>query len=208
MDVPDLRANTDRRLADINHVTSFGLLHSAGSHLGAAYDPNPYHVPPERLTDGRPSVCCFALARRALLREGATGTYGRGTGSTNSLAARAFSDGEASRQEWTLESKRLAACGMKFYQIAMRDNDPRAAMMFLKASERRATPCGANAPQGHSVQIMHLTATEQMKPSLRQYHARERELIDKRDLDGDQSPEVLTEINERAKRNRGPVGEA
>jgi hypothetical protein len=26
-----------------------------------------------------------------------------------------------------LEAKRLAACGLRFYQIAMRDNDPQAA---------------------------------------------------------------------------------
>jgi len=59
-------------------------------------------------------------------------------------ALEAFSNGEALRLEWMLESKRLAACGMRFYQIAMRDNDPQAATIFLKASERRATLTGAN----------------------------------------------------------------
>ena len=45
-----------------------------------------------------------------------------------------------------LEAKRLAACGLRFYQIAMRNNDPQAAVIFVKASERQATLMGANAP--------------------------------------------------------------
>jgi DNA-directed RNA polymerase specialized sigma24 family protein len=135
-----------------------------------------------------------------------------------SQAVAAFSDGEALRQEWALESKRLAACGMRFYQIAMRDNDTQAAMIFLKASERRATLCGANAPQGHSVHIMHQTATEQKKTSTEKIRdvldiilhitPRERELIDKREVENDQSTEIPREINElREKRNLGPLGE-
>ena len=60
-------------------------------------------------------------------------------------ALAAFSDGEALRLDWMLESKRLAAIGLKFYQIAMRDSDPQAAVIFIKASERRANLMGANA---------------------------------------------------------------
>jgi hypothetical protein len=42
--------------------------------FGLLNDPNHHHVPRERLTDGRPCVCCFALAREGMLMEGAKGT--------------------------------------------------------------------------------------------------------------------------------------
>jgi hypothetical protein len=131
-------------------------------------------------------------------------------------ALEAFSNGEALRLEWMLESKRLAACGMRFYQIAMRDNDPQAATIFLKASERRATLTGANAPVGHSLSIMYKQAAEVQKTSTERIHdafdavlgisMRERQLLDQRELDGDKSPEVLAEINElRAQRGKLPM---
>src|SRR5215468_3862249 len=69
-------------------------------------------------------------------------------------ALAAFSDGDALRLDWMLESKRLAACGLRFYQIAMRGNDPQAAVIFIKASERRASLMGANAPAAASVKLM------------------------------------------------------
>src|SRR5215831_20635269 len=50
------------------------------------------------------------------------------------------------REEWFLEDHRLKTLGLRFYEIALRDNDPQAAVVFLKASERRATLDGANAP--------------------------------------------------------------
>src|SRR5215831_17238935 len=50
------------------------------------------------------------------------------------------------RAEWFLEDHRLKTLGLWFYEIALRDNDPQAAVVFLKASERRATLGGANAP--------------------------------------------------------------
>src|SRR5215471_5520421 len=121
-------------------------------------------------------------------------------------ALAAFSDGDALRLDWMLEAKRLAACGMRFYQIAMRDNDPQAAVIFIKASERRATLMGANAPAAASVKLIHEAKPEEHQtPTQRIRHVldnimhitpRERELLDRRELEDDKSPEVLAEINE------------
>src|SRR5215472_8313671 len=119
-------------------------------------------------------------------------------------ALAAFSDGDALRLDWMLESKRLAACGLRFYQIAMRDNDPQAAMIFIKASERRATLMGANAPAAASVKLIHEAKPEEHQTSTQRIHAahvmgitaRERELTDRHELDGDDSPELLAELDE------------
>src|SRR5215468_4848459 len=110
-----------------------------------------------------------------------------------------FSDGDALRLDWMLEAKRLAACGMKFYQIAMRDNDPQAAVIFIKASERRATLMGANAPAAASVKLIHEAKPEEHQTSTQRIrHAldnvmritpRERELLDRCELEDDKSPE-------------------
>ena len=116
----------------------------------------------------------------------------------------AFFDGDAFRLDWMLEAKRLAACGLGFYQIAMRDNDPQAAMIFIKASERRATLMGANAPAAASVKLIHEAKPEEHQTStqrIRAVHvmgitARERELTDRHELDGDDSPELLAELDE------------
>jgi hypothetical protein len=48
-------------------------------------------------------------------------------------AVKDLADGDALRIEWMLEDRRLRAVGQKFYSIAMRDNDPQAAVIFLKA---------------------------------------------------------------------------
>ena len=78
-------------------------------------------------------------------------------------AVKELSDGDALRQEWMLEDRRLKAIGLKFYNIAMQDDDPQSAIVFLKASERRATLNGLNAPQSYSVQLMNQSApVEQM----------------------------------------------
>ena len=130
-------------------------------------------------------------------------------------ALAAFSDGEALRLDWMLESKRLAAVGMKFYQIAMRDADPAAAVIFIKASERRATLMGANAPAAATVKLIHEQKPEEHKTSLQRARDmldnvlgitfRERQLLDQRELGGDGSLEVLAEINElRAARGQPP----
>src|SRR5215831_5414071 len=106
-------------------------------------------------------------------------------------AIAAFSDGDALRLDWMLESKRLAACGLRFYQIAMRDNDPQAAVIFIKASERRATLMGANAPAAATVKLIHEqkpkpreTSTERLRRALdniQHITPRERELLDRRE---------------------------
>src|SRR5215831_8847070 len=131
-------------------------------------------------------------------------------------ALAAFSDGEALRLDWMLESKRLAAVGMKFYQIAMRDADPAAAVIFIKASERRATLMGANAPAAATVKLIHDAEPKEHKKTTMQEARelldnimgitfRERQLLDRRELGGDGSLEVLAEINElRAARGQPP----
>src|SRR5262249_17450696 len=59
------------------------------------------------------------------------------------------------RTERFLEDHRLKMLGLRFYEIAMRDNDPQSAVVFLKASERRATLGGANAPTSF---VIHATS--------------------------------------------------
>lgn len=54
------------RLAYVSHVMGGGF--------GIFEDRYHTRVPPERLTDGVPSVGCFELAREGLLRDGASGT--------------------------------------------------------------------------------------------------------------------------------------
>ena len=130
-------------------------------------------------------------------------------------ALAAFSDGGALRLDWMLESKRLAAVGLKFYQIAMRDADPAAAVIFIKASERRATLMGANAPAAATVKLIHDAEPKEHKTSIQDARARldafmqisprERALLDRCERDGDQSAETLVEINElRAARGQPP----
>ena len=126
--------------------------------------------------------------------------------SLDEVTLAAFSDGEALRLDWMLEAKRLAACGLRFYQIAMRDNDPQAAVIFIKASERRATLMGANAPAATSMRLIHQaepkeheTTTQEMIRVLDKFTGvtpRERELIDRHEYEGDNSPELLAELAE------------
>ena len=51
-----------------------------------------------------------------------------------------MADAETLRAEWFLEDHRLKTLGLRFYEIALKENDHQAAIVFLKASERRATP--------------------------------------------------------------------
>jgi hypothetical protein len=77
-------------------------------------------------------------------------------------------DGAYMREAWMLEERRLAAVGLKYYQRAMEgDGDPQAAIIFIKASERRATLRGANSPVGHAVTIMHQAAEPQLTSTKR-----------------------------------------
>jgi hypothetical protein len=133
-------------------------------------------------------------------------------------AVKELADGDALRVEWMLEDRRLKAIGLKFYNIAMRDNDPQAAVIFLKASERRASLNGANAPQSHSLHLMNQTAPIEHKTSTQQLRSildnllhisvRERELLDRLELQGEDTPEIRAEINNlRAERGKPPYGE-
>jgi hypothetical protein len=64
-------------------------------------------------------------------------------------------DGERLRETWMLEDRRLAAVSLKFYHRAMEgDGDPQSAVVFIKASERRAVLAGANMPQSHVLQVV------------------------------------------------------
>jgi len=58
-----------------------------------------------------------------------------------------MSSAEALRADWFAEDRRLQILGLRFYELALKDNNHQAAIIFLKASERRATLAGANAPQ-------------------------------------------------------------
>jgi len=132
-------------------------------------------------------------------------------------AARCFS-GDELRRQWLLEAHRLRELGQKYFAKAMGDGAEAAnsAVIFIKASERLATLTGMNAPIGHAVQVIHREAPPQPKTSTEKLRSlldqvmhismRERELLDRRELDGDTSPEVLTEINElRAARGQPPL---
>jgi len=69
-------------------------------------------------------------------------------------------NGAEQRSDWMLTARRLQRIELKFARKAVNDMDPVAAVVSIKASERRATLCGANAPIGHTVAIMHQQAAE------------------------------------------------
>src|SRR5262249_43214376 len=111
------------------------------------------------------------------------------------------------RRELLFEVMRhRALCGKYFDKAMAGDGDRDAGILYIKASERLATLLGMNAPIGHAVQVIHATAlvgqqtsTEEIRgilDNIMHISVRERELLDRRELDGDDSPEVLAEINE------------
>jgi hypothetical protein len=65
-------------------------------------------------------------------------------------------DGEALRSEWTLTARRLRRMELAFDRKAIDDLDCTAAIVAIKASERRASLTGANAQQGHLVTVMRM----------------------------------------------------
>ena len=69
-------------------------------------------------------------------------------------------DGVEQRSQWMLTSRRLELIEVKFARKALDDMDPTAAIVAIKASERRATLTGANAPPAHLVTVMHAQASE------------------------------------------------
>ena len=75
---------------------------------------------------------------------------------------------------------------------------------------------GANAPAAASVKLIHEARPEENKTStdklrrlldnIQHISQRERQLLDRRELDGDESQEVLDEINQlRAARGKPPM---
>src|SRR5215469_12737464 len=70
-------------------------------------------------------------------------------------------DGVEQRSEWMLAARRLQRIELKFARKAFDDMDPTAAIIAIKASERRATLCGANAPIGHAIAVMTQSAEDQ-----------------------------------------------
>src|SRR5215831_7143738 len=101
-----------------------------------------------------------------------------------------------------------------FRSKALVDRDVVAGALLVKVAERRATLLGLNPPLGHAVQVIQhapaerKTSTQEIRDLLddvRGITLRERQLLDRRELDGDESAEVLTEINElRAARGQPP----
>ena len=75
--------------------------------------------------------------------------------------ADALSDGQTLREQWMLEDRRLRAIGLLFYEKAIKEGNPADAMIFIKASERRATMNGANAPTSHQIHLMNDAAPDQ-----------------------------------------------
>src|SRR5215831_17865148 len=104
------------------------------------------------------------------------------------------------REEWFLEDHRLKTLGLRFYEIALRDNDPQAAVVFLKASERRANLGGANAPTSFvihttsQVPVHQMTNAEKMAEALDNFLGigeREKELRHRNDLTEEETAELF-----------------
>ena len=74
-------------------------------------------------------------------------------------------DGAEMRSEWTLTARRLRRMELAFDRKAIDDLDCAAAIVAIKASERRASLTGANAPPGHLVTVMHANAIEHQETS-------------------------------------------
>jgi hypothetical protein len=127
-------------------------------------------------------------------------------------AVATMADGDTLREEWFLEDHRLKTLGLRFYEIALRDNDPQAAVVFLKASERRATLGGANAPTSYTIHAINQapahekTSTEKIAETLDQLlgiSAREQDLRDRDDLTEEETAELVAlEDGREAERQR------
>jgi len=74
-------------------------------------------------------------------------------------------DGTDMRAEWALTARRLRRMALAFDKKAITGLDCAAAVVAIKASERRATLTGANAPPSHLVTIMHQQVSEEQPTS-------------------------------------------
>ena len=133
-------------------------------------------------------------------------------------AAQAF-NGEQLRREWLYEARRLRELGQRYYDKAMTDAEDASssAIIFLKVSERLATlPHESSA--GHAVQLIHSTAplsqqtsTEQIRgvlDNILRITPRERELTDRLELNGEDTPENRAELEQlQAARSNLPAHE-
>jgi hypothetical protein len=146
-----------------------------------------------------------AIARGKSVRE-VSREFERAEAEVRSIVAEAIKrayDGEWLRQEWTLEDHRLKMICLKNFGKAMDgEGDSTAAAIYIKASERRATLAGANAPQAYAVHLSHDAAPEQMTSTekikavldrLHNYSPREQALEDK---DWRQEPMTDAEVEE------------
>jgi len=90
-------------------------------------------------------------------------------------------DGAEMRAEWMLTARRLRRMELAFDKKAVEQLDCAAAIVAIKASERRATLTGANAPIGHAVAVMTQSAeeptssTEKMLEAIRRLRGEEPE---------------------------------
>ncbi|MGY8682667.1 hypothetical protein Q2941_33540 [Bradyrhizobium sp. UFLA05-153] len=124
-------------------------------------------------------------------------------------------DGVNLRRKMFLEDARLAALGVPHYEKGLA-GDVASAAIYVKISERRATMTGMNAPQGHVMQLIHqsapvkqLNSTQEIRAAIDQVcgiTSRERELLDRREIDGDKDPAILEEVNQlRIARGKRPT---
>ena len=128
-----------------------------------------------------------------------------------------LADGEEIRQQYALADRRLLAMELKFHEKALAEMDATSAVIALKANERRANLHGGGSAQpSHLIAVMTAKAQEQAPTSTQRLRAsldnvlgityQERQLLDRRDLEGDNSPEVLAGINQfRAARGKPPL---
>jgi hypothetical protein len=117
--------------------------------------------------DAEREAIVTAVARGRTVRE-VSREFERAEAEVRSIVADAVKrayDGEWLRQEWALEDHRLKQICLKNFAKAMDgEGDSTAAAVYIKASERRATLAGANAPQAYSVHLSHDAAPEQHGP--------------------------------------------
>jgi hypothetical protein len=75
-------------------------------------------------------------------------------------------DGSAIRDEWALTARRLRRLELKFDAMAIADLDCTAAIVSIKASERRASLSGAGSAQpSHLITVMSARALEEAPTS-------------------------------------------
>ena len=98
-------------------------------------------------------------------------------------------DGAEMRAEWTLTARRLRRMELAFDRKAIADHDCAAAIVSIKASERRATLMGANAPPAQLVTVMHANAIAAQPSSTEQINRLVDELMSKAQPDKPERPD-------------------